>query len=84
MGGTDWAFVENNRRYFRICLTAFSIMVIGSKEGIMRIVDSQDTIRQYAGPGHWNDPDMLEVGNGIDEWRRTGRILQSCACWRPH
>ena len=19
---------------------------------------------QYAGPGHWNDPDMLEVGNG--------------------
>ena len=20
--------------------------------------------RQYAGPGHWNDPDMLEVGNG--------------------
>jgi alpha-galactosidase len=31
----------------------------------MRIVDSQDTIRQYAGPGHWNDPDMLEVGNGL-------------------
>ena len=21
-------------------------------------------IAQYAGPGHWNDPDMLEVGNG--------------------
>jgi len=21
-------------------------------------------IEQYAGPGHWNDPDMLEVGNG--------------------
>lgn len=33
--------------------------------GIMRIVDSQDTIRKYAGPGHWNDPDMLEVGNGL-------------------
>jgi alpha-galactosidase len=25
----------------------------------------QDHIRQYAGPGHWNDPDMLEVGNGM-------------------
>jgi alpha-galactosidase len=22
------------------------------------------TLAQYAGPGHWNDPDMLEVGNG--------------------
>lgn len=21
-------------------------------------------LEQYAGPGHWNDPDMLEVGNG--------------------
>ncbi|WP_229668881.1 glycoside hydrolase family 27 protein [Edaphobacter acidisoli] len=29
-------------------------------------------IAQYAGPGHWNDPDMLEVGNGgmtADEYR---------------
>jgi len=33
--------------------------------GVMRIVDLQDTIRKYAGPGHWNDPDMLEVGNGL-------------------
>jgi alpha-galactosidase len=27
---------------------------------------------KYAGPGHWNDPDMLEVGNGgmsADEYR---------------
>ncbi len=23
-----------------------------------------DDLAQYAGPGHWNDPDMLEVGNG--------------------
>jgi len=33
--------------------------------GVMQIVDRQDSIRQYAGPGHWNDPDMLEVGNGM-------------------
>jgi alpha-galactosidase len=29
-------------------------------------------IAQFAGPGHWNDPDMLEVGNGgmaTDEYR---------------
>jgi alpha-galactosidase len=26
--------------------------------------DLQLDLAQYAGPGHWNDPDMLEVGNG--------------------
>jgi alpha-galactosidase len=25
---------------------------------------SQGGLAPYAGPGHWNDPDMLEVGNG--------------------
>jgi len=25
---------------------------------------SQAGLANYAGPGHWNDPDMLEVGNG--------------------
>ena len=25
---------------------------------------SQDGLEKSAGPGHWNDPDMLEVGNG--------------------
>ncbi|MGC2545688.1 MAG: glycoside hydrolase family 27 protein, partial [Silvibacterium sp.] len=24
----------------------------------------QSSLAPYAGPGHWNDPDMLEVGNG--------------------
>ena len=33
--------------------------------GVMTIVDMQDTLYKYAGPGHWNDPDMLEVGNGM-------------------
>jgi alpha-galactosidase len=28
------------------------------------ILDLQDGLESYAGPGHWNDPDMLEVGNG--------------------
>jgi alpha-galactosidase len=32
--------------------------------GVMKILDMQDSLRIYAGPGHWNDPDMLEVGNG--------------------
>jgi alpha-galactosidase len=33
---------------------------------------SQAGLEKYAGPGHWNDPDMLEVGNGgmnADQYR---------------
>ena len=32
--------------------------------GVINIVEMQDGLASYAGPGHWNDPDMLEVGNG--------------------
>ena len=32
--------------------------------GMVQILDLQDGLQSYAGPGHWNDPDMLEVGNG--------------------
>ncbi|WP_242157270.1 glycoside hydrolase family 27 protein [Aestuariivivens sediminis] len=28
------------------------------------ILDKQVGLERYSGPGHWNDPDMLEVGNG--------------------
>ena len=28
------------------------------------IISQQAGLATYAGPGHWNDPDMLEVGNG--------------------
>ena len=31
---------------------------------IAKIGFSQDGLERYAAPGHWNDPDMLEVGNG--------------------
>ncbi|WP_416307031.1 glycoside hydrolase family 27 protein [Neptunicella sp. SCSIO 80796] len=33
--------------------------------GVLKILDMQEGLRKYAGPGHWNDPDMLEVGNGL-------------------
>jgi len=31
---------------------------------IYDILSEQRGLASYAGPGHWNDPDMLEVGNG--------------------
>ncbi len=33
--------------------------------GVLQILDQQEGLRKFAGPGHWNDPDMLEVGNGM-------------------
>lgn len=34
-------------------------------QSVLEIIDKNEPLRQYAGPGHWNDPDMLEVGNNI-------------------
>jgi alpha-galactosidase len=34
-------------------------------KSVLKILDLQNGLRKYAGPGHWNDPDMLEVGNGM-------------------
>ena len=33
--------------------------------GVMQILDKQEGLRKFAGPGQWNDPDMLQVGNGM-------------------
>ncbi|HTW47931.1 MAG TPA: alpha-galactosidase [Acidobacteriaceae bacterium] len=32
--------------------------------GVTQILDLMNGLQTYSGPGHWNDPDMLEVGNG--------------------
>jgi alpha-galactosidase len=32
--------------------------------GMVDILDQQVGLESFAGPGHWNDPDMMEVGNG--------------------
>lgn len=36
----------------------------GFSLGVLNILDRQVGLARYAGPGHWNDPDMLEIGNG--------------------
>ncbi|WP_026286775.1 glycoside hydrolase family 27 protein [Gilvimarinus chinensis] len=40
-----------------------------SSLGVLKILDIRKDLRlrQYAGPGHWNDYDMMEVGNGMTE-----------------
>jgi alpha-galactosidase len=32
--------------------------------GMIDIVDKNAELYSFAGPGHWNDPDMLQIGNG--------------------
>jgi alpha-galactosidase len=32
---------------------------------VTSLIDQDAPLYSYAGPGHWNDPDMLEVGNGL-------------------
>jgi alpha-galactosidase len=38
--------------------------VDGYAWGVASIADMNEPLWPFAGPGHWNDPDMLEVGNG--------------------
>lgn len=32
---------------------------------ILWVIENNNKAREYAGPDHWNDPDNLEVGNGM-------------------
>lgn len=36
-----------------------------SSWGLWSIIHMRKDIRKYSGPGHWNDFDMMEVGNGF-------------------
>ena len=43
-----------------------------SWDSMTKIGFAQDELAEWAAPGHWNDPDMLEIGNGgmnDDEYR---------------
>jgi alpha-galactosidase len=50
---------------------------------VLRIIDEQKPLRQYAGPGHWNDPDMLEVGNGMSENEDRAHFSMWCMLAAP-
>ncbi|HKJ41933.1 MAG TPA: glycoside hydrolase family 27 protein [Sunxiuqinia sp.] len=38
--------------------------IVDRWDAMIAIVDKERDLAKFAGPGHWNDPDMLEVGNG--------------------
>ncbi|MBQ9215592.1 MAG: glycoside hydrolase family 27 protein [Prevotella sp.] len=51
--------------------------------GVMQCIQFNDSLRQYAGPGHWNDPDMLEVGNGMTENEDRAHFTMWCMMASP-
>jgi alpha-galactosidase len=51
--------------------------------GILQVLDMQKGLRQYAGPDHWNDPDMMEVGNGMSVAEDRAHFSMWCMLAAP-
>jgi alpha-galactosidase len=54
-----------------------------SSWGVLKILDMQDGLRKYAGPDHWNDPDMMEVGNGMTVGEDRAHFSMWCMLAAP-
>ena len=51
--------------------------------GVMQILDMQEGLRVHAGPDHWNDPDMMEVGNGMSVAEDRAHFSMWCMLAAP-
>jgi alpha-galactosidase len=51
--------------------------------GVLMILDMQEGLRVHAGPDHWNDPDMMEVGNGMTEAEDRAHFSMWCMLAAP-
>ncbi len=54
-----------------------------SSWGVLQIIDMRKGIRKYAGPDHWNDPDMMEVGNGMSVGEDRAHFSMWCMLAAP-
>jgi len=54
-----------------------------SSWGVLRILDKQEGLRKFAGPDHWNDPDMMEIGNGMSVSEDRGHFSMWCMLAAP-
>lgn len=50
---------------------------------VLQCMDINAELRKYAGPGHWNDPDMLEVGNGLTDSENRAHFTMWCMMASP-
>jgi len=51
--------------------------------GVMQCMDINAELRKYAGPECWNDPDMLEVGNGMSVNEDRAHFTMWCMMAAP-
>ncbi|MEI8087108.1 MAG: glycoside hydrolase family 27 protein [Paludibacter sp.] len=51
--------------------------------GVMQILDMQNGLRKYSKPGNWNDPDMLEIGNGMPVNEERAHFSMWCMLAAP-
>lgn len=51
--------------------------------GVTAIIDLRKNIRQYAGPDHWNDMDMMEVGHGMSVNEDRAHFTMWCMLASP-
>ncbi|GAA3579253.1 glycoside hydrolase family 27 protein [Snuella lapsa] len=63
-----WEWAQDVAHLYRTTLDIdmkgrFDGDIWGNQLGWTTILDKQVGLEKYAGPGHWNDPDMLAVGN---------------------
>ena len=50
---------------------------------VIDCINRNDSLRSYAGPGHWTDPDMLEVGNGLSVNQDRAHFTMWCMMASP-
>ncbi len=51
---------------------------------MITVASAQQGLEEFAGPGHWNDPDMLEVGNkGMDAAASRAQMTLWCILAAP-
>ncbi len=82
-----WLWAENVGNLWRATGDIVDKWSSGKKDdflGVVEILDQVDGLESYAGPGHWNDPDMLEVGNGgLDDTEARAHFSMWCILAAP-
>lgn len=54
-----------------------------SSWGVWKIIRMRQDIRKYAGPDHWNDLDMMEVGNEFTDAENRSHFAMWCVLTSP-
>ncbi|MBB4153719.1 hypothetical protein GGQ80_001625 [Sphingomonas jinjuensis] len=70
----DWA-----QHYGHLSRTSFDIAP--TWDAMLFNFDSAASRALFAGPGHWNDPDMLEVGNGAFDTHHLTEARTHMSLW---